>query len=183
MTTDPFEPEEETTPPLVHQITEATQPNSLMEQLAAKRKEIAETRSEFFPIVGYESEGLCAEHRLMDRPEVEIIGKNVLREFKERGDRQQAILVDQIINSVTGIYVKNGKGKPEPLLDDDGSHVRSWDHFAERLGWTRVPDSRAALYYVFGDNEFMIGQYGILLNRWMGNTGIKVDEELLGEGV
>jgi len=27
----------------------------------------------------------------------------------------------------------------------------------------------------------MVGQYGILLNRWMNNTGVKVDEEFLGE--
>jgi len=161
------------------------QPKSLAEQLRARRTEIAETKEVFLPIIGYEDYGLVAKHRLIERVEVEKIGRGVIVETRDRGERNMRILLDTIIRSTTGFYLQ-GEKDPKPVEDDRNgdSHVLTWNHLGYYLGWEPEPnqdDSRTALYWVFGFNEFAIGQYGIMLNRWMGNTGVKIDEEFLGE--
>ena len=183
-----MELDEETT--LVHDITsdEATKQPSLAEQLRARRAEISETKEVLLPVIGYEEFGLMAKHRLMDRPEVEKIGRKVMSETKNRGERNMRILLDTVINSTVGFYIRqNEEEEPSPVLDASIGDVQvlNWGDCARYLGWDPKygDDARSALYFVFGGNEFAVGQYGILLNRWMGNTGINVDEELLGEGL
>jgi hypothetical protein len=171
--------------PLVHEVFEddAQGPQSLAESLRAKRQEIAETRDTMIPIVGYTDPVLLAKHRLMDRPEIEIIGKKVSRETKDRSERNMRLLTDQIINSTVGFfYQRSFDPEPQVLEDEDGTAIEQWDQLATYLGWNPGGTARGALYFVFGDNEFAIGQFGILLNRWMGNTAFEVDAEFLGEG-
>jgi len=178
--------------PLVTEITdeEVKGPETLAEQLRLRRNEIADTHDVFLPLTGYEKYGVHARHRLMDRAEVEKIGRRVMNETRDRGERNMRVLLDLIVNSTRGFYLKD-EDRPEDdqyveIRDDTngGSHVMTWGMMAHYLGWTpdvQDDNSRVALYYVFGGNEFMVGQYGILLNRWMNNTGLKVDEEFLGE--
>lgn len=174
--------------PLIHETMsgDALGPENLMNQLRAKREEIANTRDTFLPITGYEDLGLQVQHRLMDRPEVEKIGRKVFHEVKNRGERQMRILVDQIIQSTIGFYIQREEDDEPVQLSDENNgdeDIERWDQMAAYLGWDPNGNARSALYYVFGGNEFAVGQYGILLNRWMGNTGLNVDEALLGEGV
>jgi hypothetical protein len=174
------------TQPLVHEVMsgEAQGPQSLAESLRAKRQEIAETRDTLIPIIGYTDPVLLAKHRLMDRPEIEIIGKKVSRETKDRSERNMRLLADQIISSTVGFYFQRSfDPEPQMLEDEDGTPITQWDQLANYLGWQPGGTARGALYFVFGDNEFAIGQFGILLNRWMGNTAFEVDQEFLGEGV
>jgi hypothetical protein len=180
---------EDETPTLITDITsdEAKGPQSLAEQLRLRRTEIADTHDVYLPLTGYEEFGVQVKHRLMDRHEVERIGRRIMAETKDRGERNMRILMDMILSSTQGFYLKDDESdKLQEVLDDTngGSHVMNWSMFATYLGWKPadgVGDSRTALYWCFGANEFMIGQYGILLNRWMNNTGVKVDEEFLGE--
>jgi len=178
--------------PLVHEITEdeAVQgPGTLAEQLRLRRSEIADTHEVYLPLTGYEEYGVQVKHRLMDRQEVEKIGRKIMNETRDRGERNMRILLDLIINSTRGFYLKDDiTGVVSEIKDDRlaeaGEPVMTWGMFASYLGWTPNGDednSRVALFWVFGGNEFMVGQYGILLNRWMNNTGLKVDEEFLGE--
>jgi hypothetical protein len=174
--------------PLVHDITseEPTKQPSLADQLRARRSEIADSKEVFLPIIGYEEYGVVAKHRLMERVEIELIGKKVLAEVRERGERNMRILLDTIINSTMGFYLKpNEETDPQEIQDDrhDDRTVLNWGEFARYLGWepNGEGDARSALYWVFAGNDFAVGQYGVMLNRWMGNTGIKVDEEFLGE--
>src|SRR5689334_4576939 len=93
---------------LLHDVAEGNgkTPDSLMEQLRAKRQEIAETRSTFIPIAGYESMGLQVNYNLMERKQIEEIGRRVLKETKDRGERQMLILLDTIINATEGFYIQ-----------------------------------------------------------------------------
>lgn len=168
--------------PLLHEIEEeADAPNSLMEQLRAKREEIASTRDVFIPITGYEVVGLQARYNLLERPQIVEIGNKVLKETKDRSERQMLILIDTIIQATEGFYTqRTGDSDPVPLEDDAGNHVRLWGQLAQYLGGQSAT-ARDALHFVFGNNEFAIGGHGIVLNRWMGNTSIDVDSELLGE--
>jgi hypothetical protein len=179
----------EQAPPLVHEITddEQVKPPTLSDQLRARRTEIAESKDVLLPLTGYEDIGVMVKHRLMERSEVETMGRKVLGETRDRGERNMRILLDTILNSTLGFYVQPDGGEPEQVLDDRNGDrpVINWDEFARYLGWmpTDQGDARSALYWIFGSNEFAVGQYGIMLNRWMGNTAIKVDEEFLGEGL
>jgi len=164
---------------------EANAPESLMDQLRARRKEIAETRDTFLVIPGYEETGLVVKHRLMERHEVEAIGKRVFRQTKDRGERNMRILVEQLIDSTSGFFKSGDNGSPpKELLDKNEEFpVVNWSQLASQIGWDGEGGETSALYFMFGNNEFSIGQYGILLNRWMSNTGLDVDLEYLGEGV
>lgn len=180
--------EDEPTQILAPDITsdEVQGPQTLAEQLRLRRAEIAEAHEVFLPLTGYEEYGVQVRHRLMDRTEVEKIGRRIMNETKDRGERNMRILLDMIINSTSGFYLKDGEEQEKQILDDRNGDipVMNWSMMASYLGWTPNGDednSRAALYWVFGGNEFMVGQYGVLLNRWMNNTGVKVDEEFLGE--
>lgn len=171
-------------PPLPSEMAtgDADSPEALMEQLRAQRTEIAETKDTKLMVTGYEELGLKGHHRLMDRPEVEKLAKRAMKDAKGqgRGQQQMNILLDQIIQSTMGFFVKD-----QALVDESGQTITTWDQLASFLGWVpkdaSYANARAALYFVFGDNEFAIGGYGILLNRWMGNTNVEVDGEFLGE--
>jgi hypothetical protein len=182
------EQETEINEPLIHDLVsgEAQGPQSLHEQLRAKREEIAETRDTLIGIIGYTEPLLLTRHGLMDRVEVEQIGKRILRETKDRGERNMRLVCDQIINSTKAFFFQRATDIEPILLEDEhGTPIERWDQLATYLGWEQAGNgtARAALYFVFGDNEFAIGQYAIKLNRWMGNTAYDVDTELLGEGV
>jgi len=176
-------------PVLAADITAADdedEPKTLADQLRLRRQEIAESRTVLLPMTGYEEYGVVVQHRLMDRKEVEKIGRKILAETRDRGERNMRILLDTIINSTTGFYLQELGKDPEEIKDDrkGDAPVLTWPMFAYYLGWEPnggPDDSRSALEFCFGFNEFSIGQYGIILNRWMGNTGVKIDEEFLGE--
>jgi len=175
--------------PMIHEIADDEQQKqpSLAEQLRARRAEIAETKDVLIPLIGYEEMGVTVKHRLMERSEIEAIGRKVIQETRDRTERNMRILLDTILNSTMGFYHQANGAPISPVINDleDNRQVLNWDEFARYLGWKPggEGDARSALYFVFAGNEFTIGQYGILLNRWMSNTGLNVDEELLGEGL
>lgn len=180
--TDIIDPTDEEVP--VSEIEEEAQgPQSLFEQLRAKRQEVAETKETFISVQGYEEHGILAKYRLLEREEVGKIAKRVKKMTRDRAEFTMLTLVYSIIEATEGFYVQPKSGDPEPLTDGEGGpQVTSWRQFAEKLGMETGGDLEG-LYFVFASNEFAIGQHGIQLNRWMGNTGLKVDEELLGEGI
>lgn len=173
---------------LVHDITSDEAVNgkrSLADQLRERRTEIADSKEVFIPLTGYEKYGVHVKHKLVDRTVVEDIGRKVVAETKDRGERNMRLLLDTIIHSTSGFFIKDDDEEEyKPITEPgDGTSIMRWDAFALYLGWDpgNEPYARSAVYFVFGNNEFAVGQYGIILNRWMGNTGIKVDEEFLGE--
>lgn len=157
-------------------------PQTLMEQLRARRQEVAESRDTLIALPGYEEVGLQVKYRLMERKEVEAIGKKLRKAgVKDRGQFEMLALTDVMIGATEGFYV-NVNGKPEELSAEDGPWVERWEQLAEYLGYNgEEKTARACLYWVFAGNEFAIGNHGITLNRWFGNTGSEVDAEFLGE--
>jgi hypothetical protein len=168
---------------------EAQRPeSSLMDSLRVKRQEVADTRTVDIPIAGFEEYGLTLQHRYMDVDETRDLGRKIAKEFKgNREDMNLMLVYDQVINSVVKILIRDpGNKKLVQLYEADGNTpVTRVDQLAEYLGWH--PDhpenatARAALLFVFGDNEYAIGMHGIKLSRWMGNTAIDIDQEFLGE--
>ncbi len=156
----------------------ASADRSLFDRLRARRDEVAATKTTTIPIPGFEDFGLEAQYRLMEREEVEDIGNRIVKESKDRTERMMLLLTDTIIFALDGFVVREkGKPEPKPLADTTGILVSSWSHMAQELGGEPA-DDRAAVLWMFGDNEFAIGQHAILLNRWMGNTSFDVESEL-----
>ena len=121
--------------PLIHEAMEEDErPQSLMEQLRARRDEIAETRDTFLTLPGFEDMGFLIKHRLMSRFDIEQIGKRVSREVKNRGERNMRILVDQIIESTSGFFYQEADvDEPTPLPPLNGSpfpQVLTWSQLA-----------------------------------------------------
>jgi hypothetical protein len=161
-----------------------TRPESLMEQLRARRAELADTKETYLTINGYEEFGFMAKYRLLDRPEVEKIGKRNRKITRDRGDLNMLVLVDTIIAATEGFYIREKDGNMLPITDgDDGPPILTWADMARFVGASQeqYQSSRSGLYFVFGNNEWAIGQHGIGLSRWFSNTGLEIDTEFLGE--
>jgi hypothetical protein len=161
-------------------------PTNLLEQLAAKRKEISENKETFIPIPGYDREPplLLARYRLLEGPELAGIGQKVSREIKARWDRQLFAAIDTFIAACIGIYVDKGDGKPEPLTVN-GDPVLGFDEsLAEALHYkselSQPVRGRDVVLGLFGKNDVMITNHAMQLNRWFGDTTVDVSQEFLG---
>lgn len=170
--------------PLVHEITDRSGPQTPMEALRAKRNEAASKRDVLIPVgSAYDEEGLRVKYRLLERPDTDEIAKRVRKQTKDRSEFMFRVLVDTIIAACDGFFlIPDGKteAEAEPLMSEDGSHViETYIQFASDLAGEEFTNHRAAVLYVFGDNEFTAGQHGLLLNKWLGDTSIDIDSELL----
>jgi hypothetical protein len=176
------EPEQEMPPAVValHQET----PQSPMEALRVKRDEIEANRDVRIPLVGFEEMGLQVQYRLIDRQDTEIIMKRAKAQAKGKGQSELMFLVilDTIIAACDGFYIQTDPdGGPEPLPNEEtGEPVMTYMELARGLGF-KQEGHRNALLYVFGNNDFSVGQHGLLLQRWLGDTNLDIDQALLGE--
>ena len=160
-------------------------PQTPFEALRAKRDEIASRTTVLIPLgSAYADMGVHAKYRLLDRTETDEIAKNVRKQTKDRNEFMYRVLVDTMIRACEGFFLK-----PNGLLDDDDAeplkdprgeeHIKTYNQFAKEMRGEPFQSHRAAVAYIFGDNEFAVGQHGLLLQRWFSNTGLEVDEELL----
>src|SRR6516164_1677611 len=131
--------DDEAQAPFIQEVADGEEeqgPKTLAEQLKQRRSEIAETRDVLLPLTGYDEFGVVVKHRLMDRTEVERIGRRVITETKERGERNMRILLDVIINSTRGFYLQEDGKEPQEIIDDTNGNqsVLNWSMFAHYLG-------------------------------------------------
>lgn len=177
-----------TTEPLAHELFDSERrdsPQTPFESLRAKRDEIASRTDVLIPLgSAYTEMGVCVKYRLLDRAETDEIAKNVRKQTKERNEFMYRVLVDTMLRACEGFYLKpNGlvaDEDAEPLKDPRGEeHIKTYNQFAKEMRGEPFQSARAAVSYIFGDNEFAVGQHGLLLQRWFSNTGLEVDDELL----
>ena len=170
---------------LVHEQTDAANgPQSPIAALRAKRQEIAERTTTLIPVTGYEEDNIHCKYRLIGRDEADQIAKSVRGQTKDRQEFQYRVLVDTMIAACEGFFIKPlgvDDGQANPLLNEaETEQIDTYYAFALELGaQPEEMSQRRAVKYVFGDNEFAVGGHALLLNRWLGNTGLKIDEELL----
>jgi hypothetical protein len=174
---------------LVAGMPEERGPQTPFEALRAKRDEIASNTSVLIPLgSAYEDMGVCVKYRLLDRSETDEISKRVRKQVsKDRNEFMFRVLLDSMILACEGFYLRPAGVSDEqatPLRDPAGKeHITTFAQFAAHLReGDPFASHRAAVIYIFGDNEFAVGQHGLLLNRWFSNTGLEVDEELLDQG-
>lgn len=160
------------------------QPETLLDQLAAKRKEISENKETFLPVPGYDKEPplLLIKYRLLDGPDLAKIGQRVRKQFKGQWDRQLFGAIDTFIAACLGIYVDLGDGNPKPLTVK-GEPVTGFTRdlaegmeFADELADADV--HRNVVIGLFAKNDVAISQHNYLLSRWMADTSIDVSSEM-----
>jgi len=109
-------------------------PSTLMEQLREKREQIASTRTTNIPIPGFEDFDLEARYRLVDRHEIDQVGKNILRQTKDRGERMMLLLVDTLVLALDGFlgpirerysYYENHRDEVKEILDAGTKKTRA----------------------------------------------------------
>lgn len=158
---------------------------TLLDQLGAKRKAISEIKETNILIPGYSSEPplLMARYRLLDGKELEIIGQRVAREVNDRWLRTLFAAVDTFVTAIVGFYVDMGDSLPKPLtykgqpITQFGPDLAEGMQFADEI---EDPNNhRQVAMALFANNDVAIAQHSYMLSRWMGNTSIDVNRELL----
>lgn len=176
-----------------HDITHGlgSSETSLFDQLASAREETAENRETFIVIPGYESSGmdLLARYRLVDGPELEEIARRVEGKGKRRQrglwSKNLSAALDTMARACTGIYIQRPTDEEPVPLTVGGEAVSGYGDpnlkTALKIKDESIDTTRKMIVKVFCDNELAISSHSVKLNRWFQNTGLEVDEELLGE--
>jgi hypothetical protein len=149
-------------------VEEARGPQSLMEQLRAKRQEVSDTVETFIPIQifsgeyeGEEIPQVFVKYRVIERAEIEAIGKKVRKETRNQGEQMMRVMVDTLIGACEGFYVQPAEtdDKEELVWPQDNRPVSDWVDMAQFLGLepgqAASIGKRNAVFYVFGDKEFL----------------------------
>lgn len=169
---------------VVGRLVHDESPNSIGDQLAAKRKNISENRETYIPIPGYDREApiLLARYRLLEGPELSRIGDKVRRDSKNKWERQIHAQIDMFVAACLGLYVDLDDGNPPKPLTYEGEPVMGFNEdLAKALGFrSELPDpatARSVVYGLFVKNDVAISTHGYMLNRWFSDTSLDVSQE------
>lgn len=179
--------EDEFTPGVAELVAhDDAQPDSLLETLAAKRKDIAESKETYIPVPGYDRSPplLLVKYRLLEGPELTKIGEKVRMQYKGRWERSLNAAIDTFIAACLGIYVDRGDGTPVPLTLN-GQPISGFNEdLAVALKYQdTLPEGGRhsdVVLGLFAHNDIAITSHAMQLNRWFGNTTIDVSEDFLG---
>jgi len=160
---------------------------SIVQQLQAEARELADAKEVDIPVKGYEGTGLTVRYHLPERgKELSDIADKVRREVKDNYTRNINIAVDTMIQLCSGIYVQPNSA-PEPVMldpEDTGEPVKFDIRLAGILGMEgQVTSARQIVRKLFGNNDMAIIAHSEKLNRWFQNTKADVSLEMwqLGE--
>jgi hypothetical protein len=156
---------------------------SLFDNLAKKREEIAEQTETLIPVAGYEDPQLFIQYALIPGDDIDRIGRRNQR-VKDSYYRGLYNAIDVMIASCRGIYVESDNGSDPVQLTADGVPVDHFsESFAEKMRIEKRDTARNVVFGLFNYNHIAIGQHSFRLQRWMGNTSLNVDEDLLLSGM
>jgi hypothetical protein len=171
------------------QPTEVIQPNSVMESLRAKHRELRESKTLDLPIPGYDGD-LVARYRLLTMKELENIGNRVQKQVKNQGDRVLRASLDAIIVACEGMYY-NRDGRLVPLsesISKDEPMIKYDDRLIEFLALELREDdpleptlgpARKTVLAVFGENDIAILDHSRAIGQWSSDTSRDVTEAFL----
>lgn len=180
-----MEPEDDVPPGLAEMAAADDAPTNLLEQLAAKRKELSDTKETFIPVPGYDRHPplLLVRYKMLAGPELNIIGEKIRREVKDRLQRSMLAAVDTFIAAAIGLFVDQGDNKPPEPLTYQGVTITGFTpELAEALQFTGElsdpPTARSIVFKLFADNDSAIAKHNYMLNRWFTDPTLDVGEEM-----
>lgn len=167
------------------QPTEQIQPNSVMESLRARHRELVQAKTLDLPIPGYDGDLVC-RYRLLSMKELENIGNRVQKQVKGQGDRVLLASLDSIIIACEGMhYSRDGQlvplseslGKDEPPIKYDERLV---EFLALKISEEdTMGPARKVVIAVFGGNEIAILDHSRAIGQWSADTSRDVSEAFL----
>jgi hypothetical protein len=171
---------------LTDQAVQDEPPVSPLDQLAAKHRELADTREVDIPVPGYDKQPplLYIRYRLLEGNEIARMGDKIRRETRNQWQRQVFAAIDTFIAACKGFYCDQGDGLHNELMYQ-GEHLMGFNlKLAEALGFAdELPDpatARAVAFSLFNNNDAAIAQHNFLLNAWFSDTSLDVQAELMG---
>src|SRR5580765_2030555 len=155
---------------------------NLLDRIRAKRLELAERRSTYITVPGYEDIGLVVQYHLLDGKELDRIAEKVKRQMRDRVDRGLNAAADTLIAACDGFFLDKGSSEYAPFDPGNrGAPLRYEKELAEFLGVEEVATARDVVFMIFADNDVALANHAMKLNRWFTNTSRDADEEFLGE--
>jgi len=157
-----------------------TEQTSLFDQLRKKRQEAEEGKVTFIPIPGYDANPpiLLARYRVLDGKEIDVIGRKVNMETKDRWERGILAAIDSMIACCNGMYYDELEGEGPQPMTVGGSPITGYTPDLARALDFPANSAREVVIGVFVSNEMAIMQHNVRLGLWMGNTARKVDEDI-----
>ena len=167
-------------------VQDDEQPESPLEQLAAKHQQLAETKEVHIPVPGYDKQPplLLVQYRLLEGTEIARLGEKIRRETRNQWQRQVYAAIDTFIAACKGFYYDTGEGLFNPPKYQ-GEHITGFNTtLAEALKFSHElpdpPTARSVAFALFNHNDAAIAQHNYLLNSWFSDTSLDVQAELLG---
>jgi len=163
-------------------VVTAGTPVSLVDLIKAEQRELEEVRDVYIAVKGYERSGLHIRYfRPHNGKVLDDIARRVAREHKDQYNRNLFTSVDTMIELCQGFYVQTPETGDEYVELDphmNGYPIKFDSALAEVIGGEGLNDSRAVLFALFGDNEFMVLTHMEKLNRWLMNAKADVTTEI-----
>jgi hypothetical protein len=157
-------------------LTSGDQP-SILDQLVAAREEAVDNQTVDLELPGYKGL-LWARYGLLDNSQLGKIAKRVRRQYKKAEEQVLAMSCDILIASCEGFYHRTENGELQSITKD--GDVLNYHNAGDFLKF-EVGSARQSVIAVFAGNEIAVIDQQVRLARWMRNTGIEVDSDLLGE--
>lgn len=157
---------------------------SLLDQLRAKREEVAGSNTCFIPIPGYDGDPpvMMAQYRVLDGKELDNIGRKVARETKDRWDRNVLAAMDVLIACCQGMYVDMQNGAEPQQMTLNGVPIAGYNQDLAQALQFQAETARQVVMGIFVNNEVALMQHNVRLSMWMGNTSRRIDEDVFAAG-
>jgi hypothetical protein len=156
---------------------------SIVDLFKQEQRELAETKSVFIAVKGYEKTGLQIRYRMAESgKELEIISTKINRQYKDTYSRNLYGAMDTMILLCDGLFVQPEDVSEPVMLDPDevGEPCGFDTTLAQMLGMELDADTtaRAVIRKLFGDNELAIITHAFDLQRWLQNTKADLNLEI-----
>lgn len=155
---------------------------SMMDQIRAQHKKLADSQDTIISVPGYE-ELLAVKYRVLDvQREINDINRRTSREFSDPIVAALYSTLDAMARACVEIFAVRGDDNV-PLSEafgPDTPPIRYDQKLAEFMDFKDVETAREVILRLFAENEPMIMDHGIRLNRWMTNTSRQVNDSFAG---
>lgn len=177
------EVDEQATPPVTDGVTNvALDEESLFDNLVQRREEIASERETMIPVPGFEDPQLLIKYGLVAGDDLNKIGRKN-QKVKDRYQQGLFNAVDVMIRACQGIYIVLDGDEPVQLTADGDPVDGFTPAFASKMKLEGAESARGVVFALFNHNDIAIGQHSFKLQRWMGDTSLNIDEDLMLAGM
>lgn len=161
-----------------------TEQQSLLDQLRKKREDVAENSTCFIPIPGYDRDPpiLLAKYKVLDGHQLDLIGRRVQRETKDRWDRNVLVAMDIMIECCQGMYIDMENGEEPQPMTLEGQPIAGYNEQLAQALQFEAGSARQVVMGVFVNNDVALMQHNVRLSLWMGNTSRRIDEDMFAAG-